>query len=688
MYTWEEGLLSQNDFITEVSNLVHYTDIIVRDNKDIEWYNIPAGFDIETSSFYVKGEKRACMYIWQFGIYSYITSGRTWEEFINLINIIRTILRLNEDRRLVIYVHNLPYEFQWIRKWIKWDKVFLLDDRKPVYCNSGGLEYRCSLKLAGGRSLDSVSKELQKYKVKKLVGNLDYNLIRTPLTPLTKKELMYCENDIRVILCYIMEKIEQDGDITKIPLTNTGYVRQHCRKECFKRWKKYMEFISSLTIDTDEYLQLKRAFQGGFTHANSRAVDKVLYNVGSHDLRSSYPSVMVMEKFPMSKSVLIKDGINTKELEEIMLSKCCMFDIEIWGLYPKILHEHILSLSKCYIAEDYMTDNGRLAFCGHLKTTITEQDYFSLKEFYEWDLCYISNLRVYDKGYLPKNFVLAILDLYNKKTKLKGVAGEELEYMIAKNMINAAYGMIVTDPVREEIYYEEDNYSKKKPDIEKAISKYNSSKRRFLFYPWGVWVTSYARANLMSSIISIGEDYVYSDTDSIKCIHPEMHEEYFATYNKMIIDKIQKSSSHLGIPIEKYMPVTIRGEEQIIGTWADEGIYDRFKTLGAKRYLTEKDSKIELTVAGVNKKKATEYLITTGKPFENFTSELIVPEEYSGRLLSTYIDFETEGDIVDYTGVPYHFHELSSVHMEPTEYSFDRSEEFANYLKGIVDDSE
>lgn len=704
MLTWEEGLLSQADFILKVNQFVNTVNCTVNTNKNILYYNIPAAFDIETSSFYLNGEKRACMYIWQFGIQSWVTSGRTWDEFVNFIELLKLALGVSSKLKLLVYVHNLPYEFQWIRKHFNWDKVFLLDERKPVYCDYGGLEFRCSLKLAGGRSLENVAKDLQKYKVRKLVGNLDYQLIRTPATPLSSKELKYCENDIRVILSYIQEKIEQDGDITKIPLTNTGYVRNYCRKACYRRWRSYRALMSQLIISPDEYSQLKRAFQGGFTHASSIKVDRIWNDVGSHDLRSSYPAAMVLEKFPMSKSILIEGELSQDELESIFLTKACLFDIEIWGLHPKIHYEHILSESKCFVLEGYVVDNGRLSFSEHIKTTMTEQDYFSMSRFYEWDRIAISNMRVYEKEYLPKPFVNAILKLFSDKTKLKGVDGEELNYMISKNMINAAYGMIVTDPVRDELEYSHDTFHKVPANVEEAIERYNKNIRRFLFYPWGVWVTAYARANLMSSIVAMGEDYIYSDTDSNKCLRPERHQQYFDTYNSQVKEKIVRSSHHFSIPIDNYMPKTVKGKEQIIGTWADEGIYKRFKTLGAKRYMVSRNrykhfidnglevvlelEDYELTVAGVNKKKAMAFIKTKGDPFKAFEINLVVPEEYSGRLLSTYIDEETEGDIVDYTGVPYHFHELSSIHMEPTDYSLDRSDAFCDYLKGVVDISE
>lgn len=693
MFTVGGGLLSQTEFLIKVNELLS-SDWLVRDNKRIEYYNVPAGFDIEVSSFY-QGEKkpenkRGIMYIWQFGIFNLVTTGRTWKEFEVLISMVQKILSLNENRRLVVYVHNLPYEFQFIRKHFDWDEVFILTERKPVYATTGGIEFRCSLKLAGGKALANVAKDLQKYKVEKAVGNLDYEQIRTPLTPLTEKELLYCENDIRVILCYIQEKIEQDGDITKIPLTNTGYVRNYCRKECYSRWKPYRKVMESLTLEADEYSQLKRAFQGGFTHANAHHVGKVLDKVGSHDFTSSYPAVMVLEKFPMAKAEYISNGINESELMELLITRCCLFDIEIWGLMPKLFHEHPISRYKCPVCENAIVDNGRIVMAEHIITTITEQDFFVYTEFYTWDRIEIKNLRTYQKNYLPKNFVQAILNLYEKKTVLKDVEGEEVNYMISKNMINASYGMAVTDPIRDELMYSDNTFYTIPKNIAEGIDKYNTNIRRFLFYPWGVWVTAYARANLFSGIIEMGDDYIYSDTDSIKSMNTERHEDYFKAYNAQILQKIEAASQYHNLDKSLFAPYTKKGKQKIIGVWDDEGIYDKFKTLGAKRYLTMKgvqstEPKYMITLAGSNKKKTMEYLVGTGDPFGNFTDGLSIPPENSGRLILTYIDNETTGTVVDMFGVPYEYHELSSIHMEKSEYNLSMSEEFVRYLEGLRD---
>ena len=199
----------------------------VTNNKKVSYYNIPVSFDIETTSFLRttgNGEKeKACiMYEWSFGINGLVIIGRTWEEFFTMLGVIIEKLELNENNRLCIYVHNLAYEFQFIKNWLEWSNVFALDKHKPIYAvTNTGVEFRCSY-LLSGYSLAKVGENLIKYKVSKMVGDLDYKLMRNSKTPLTDKELKYCINDVKVVMAYIQECIEESGDISRIPYTKTG----------------------------------------------------------------------------------------------------------------------------------------------------------------------------------------------------------------------------------------------------------------------------------------------------------------------------------------------------------------------------------------------------------------------------------------------------------------------------------
>ena len=659
----------------------------IKTYKKVSYINMPVSFDIETTSFISEySEKAAIMYVWTLGINGYCFIGRTWKEFIEALESISSYLALNNERRIIIYVHNLAYEFQFIRKHFEWLKVFSIDVRKPIYAiTNNGFEFRCSYMLSG-YSLERLGKNLVNYQVSKLTGYLDYSLMRHSKTELSEKEIMYCINDVLVVMAYIQERIESDGDITLIPLTKTGYVRNYCKVQCLgkgkKKNKRYKTIMKGLTLSPDEYRQLKRAFQGGFTHANAFYSGKTLEHVASYDFTSSYPTVMIAEKFPMSKGELVRLK-NHDDFEKNLRLYCCLFDVEIINLESVLYYENYISYSRCWGVVNPVINNGRIVKADKLYTTITEQDYIIISMFYKWSDFRIANFRRYKKAYLPTEFVMSIIKLYQDKTKLKNVEGYEAEYLQSKEMLNSCYGMAVTDICRNEITYSDD-WGTDKANIEESINKYNRSFSRFLYYPWGVWVTAYARKNLFTGIYECGNDYVYSDTDSVKMLNHETHEAYIKGYNNMIIQKLQIAMMWHGLDPDLIAAKTNKGISKPLGVWDYEGIYTRFKTLGAKRYLTENEKGLSLTVAGLSKSNGAQYLRDNFKdPFEGFTDELYIPPDYTGKNIHTYIDDEQKGMLKDYKGVISEYSEKSSVHLAPAEYSLSIGYEYARYLLSI-----
>ena len=675
---------------------------IVEDNR-VFYYNCPASFDIETSSFYNEdGEKRACMYIWQMGFNGTVIYGRTWEEWLNCLEQLVDYLQLDETHRLIIYVHNLGYEFQFIRKFFDWDKVFAIKQRRPVYALCKGLEFRCSLFLSNYALAYIGDNLLHKYPVKKLVGDLDYSKLRHSKTPLTEQELAYCINDVKVVMSYIQEKIEQDGDITKIPLTNTGYVRNYCRKECFfegipeddeegrKRvLMNYRAIMKSLQIESkEEYEQMQRAFMGGFTHASALYSGKTMYDVGSADLTSSYPYAMVAQYYPMTKGEFIGKVEDDKLFNYYLNKYCCLFDVEFTNLKPSEEYENPLSYSRCRITGNYIVNNGRVVSADKMITTLTELDFDTVQKFYTWDSIKVFNMRIYQRGYLPRALIIAVLDLYEKKTSLKGIEGKEIEYLVSKNMINATFGMIVTAVVRDEYNYA-DEWFKELADADSQLADYNKNFNRFLYYGWGVWVTAHARHNLFSAIYEFKNDYVYADTDSIKGINFDDHAQYFTDYNNKVFSDLLKMCNHYKIPFSKCKPKTKNGVEKLIGVWDMEDGYEMFKTVGAKRYIyVERNGKLNLTVSGLNKKHAVPWLLEEYNGdidliFERFGEGFFVPAGHTGKMSLTYIEDETYGTLVDYQGNVGVYNELSSVHMEPQSYFMSLVGDYIKYLNGV-----
>lgn len=695
--TLSDSNVYRTDQIGEVLSIVRPHFRLVRFNAPVRYFNIPAAFDIETSSFEVDGKKAACMYVWQLGIFGLVIVGRTWEEFIGLLDTLRAELDLGtETKRLLIYVHNLSYEFQFLRRWLTWDQVFATAKYEPLYTVSQGIEFRCSYRLSG-YSLDTLSQHLQTYKIRKLTGDLRYDLIRHSGSPLTQQEIAYCVNDVKVVMAYIGECIDDDGSIARLPLTKTGYVRRYIRERCFwepdvphKKSKKrriYGRLMKNLTMDLTEYKQLKRAFQGGFTHANAFFTDKIIKDVTSYDFTSAYPTVMIAEQFPMSRSELIEiDSVD--EFHRNMDLYCCLFDIEFRGLKTKLWQDHPLSISRCRNVDTPIVDNGRIVSAKSVMTTITEQDYMILRTFYDWDEFTVYNFRRYKKDYLPRDFVDAILDLYADKTRLKGVAGANREYLHAKELLNSCYGMAVTSVIRDDITYDDrDGWLVTDPDEQKQIDKYNHGRGRFLFYPWGVWVTAYARRNLFAGILSCGSDYIYSDTDSIKIRNAADHAAFISDYNDTITTQIEIALAEQRIPMDKARPKTADGISKPIGVWDDDGVYKWFKTLGAKRYLTmDHHGKIKLTVAGVSKQLALDYMLHRygrAGAFTHFKTGLEIDETATGKLTHTYVDKEIEGDITDVYGNVGHYHEMSYIHLSAASYVMSRSQDYIDYLKGV-----
>ena len=687
--------------VKQVLEIVCPEEKTIKTNKKIEYYNIPCSFDIETSSFFrstgkMEDEKIAIMYEWTFGINGAIIIGRKWDEFFSMLNVVIEYLGLNKMKRLCCYVHNLSYEFQFIRKWLEWDKVFSIDNRKPIYAvTSSGVEFRCSY-LLSGYSLEKLGEQLNKYKLKKLVGGLDYDKIRHSETELTETELLYCVLDVKVVMAFIQERIEQDGNITLIPLTKTGYVRNYCRNSCFYEFgkprkksfkrKRYSDIMKGLCLTVDEYQQLKRAFQGGFTHANPFYSGKTLDEISSDDFTSSYPCVMVAEQFPMSSSEVIEIK-SMKDFEHNLKYYCCLFDVEFDGLYSKIYFENYISISRCWGVEKPVVNNGRVVSAERIFTTLTEQDFLIIKKFYGWEKIKIGKFRRYKRGYLPTDFVKSILKLYKDKTTLKNVDGMEIEYLKSKEMLNSCYGMAVTDIIRDEITYSGDEWGTEIPDYEESIEKYNNDKSRFLFYPWGVWVTAYARRNLFSGILAFGNDYVYSDTDSIKGRNRSKHLDYFEQYNKTIKQQLLKAMDFHNLPPEEIEPKTIKGVVKCLGVWDFEGTYTKFKTLGAKRYMFKINDEYSITVSGLNKKVCVIYMVEKWGDdiFEHFSDDLYIPPKYTGKNTHTYIDDEKCGEVVDYKGKKGKFYEKSSVHLMASDYSLSISKEYSDYILGIKD---
>ncbi len=663
--------------------------------------NIASSFDTEVTSFYteVLGEEVALVYVWMFGVDDAVVYGRTLDEFQEFIYTLNEYLRVR-NYRLITYIHNMKYDFQFIRTYFKWDTVFMKAKRNPLYARFGNIEFRDSLILAGGRSLAYIGKHLKSHSVTKAEGDLDYSLLRHSKTPLTNVELGYCERDILTLNAYISEKIYEEGDITKIPYTNTGYVRRYVKNACLSEHPNaYRSMMDNLTLTPGAYQQCEHAFVGGAVGPNINKVGRVCDNVVSYDIKSSYPYVMVTQSFPMGLPIPVQN----KDARSYLSRKGyhTIFRLHVHDLRPREWNDFCFPISqdKCISLIGAKIVSNRVQYAASLSIECTELDYDTFRKFYEIDdNSYITHMRVYPGGRLPPEIVKSVFEFFNKKTTLDGVKGRESEYMISKNMLNSIYGMMVERPIRPKFLYVGDKFYRDDIDYVEQIEAYNEKRDRVLYYPWGVYVTAWARHRLYDAIYAVGNRFVYCDTDSVKWKlmgeeYDKSRFEYFQRVNKEAEEQIRAITRKLNLPPEYTMPKDPKGHTKILGVWEQEYIADNFKTLGAKRYMYNIGDEYHLTVAGTNKAATLEYILKvakeTGKsPYTIFDDNLIIPKEYAKRLVATYIDEEQMGYMTDYLGNRAFYSAPSGVHMVAAPYTFNLTEDLRTELMRILGESE
>lgn len=568
-------------------------------------------FDIETSL--IPFTDHSHMYIWQMQVGNIGTVfGRTWDEFIKFCA--ELILDMSENQYIVVYVHNLSFEFQFLAGIYNFsiDEVFSVKSRKVIKCEMyKHIEFRCSYALTN-MSLEEFTKKMKVEHVKKPGDDIDYKVYRTNTTPLTDKAMQYCQNDVLGLYEALTVQLGNDGDnLYTVPMTSTGYVRRETKQAL--RMVNH-NYIKNQIVPYDVYLLLREAFRGGNTHANRFYSGQILHNVKSYDRASSYPDVQCNQLFPIAEFKRGQDSIKyVLALIEKNRPFICRVAFDNIRLTDKFWPIPYLSKDKSRNIKAGLFDNGRILSAEHAETTVTDVDLKILFDEYSFDNVYVSDVYYSRYGKLPPAYIHNIEKYFRGKTALKGT-DDDYNYMKSKNLLNSIYGMSAQDPVKQSILYDAGNFRLDTVPNEELYNKY--MKKAFQPYQWGVWTTAHARKALEDGIKIAGHNCIYVDTDSVKFIG----DVDFSEFNKNAISLSKQSHAFAD---------DIKGETHYMGVYEQEQTYSRFKTLGAKKYVYEyADGEVHCTIAGVNKKLGGKELMNvsreTGKdPLHLFTDGFV-----------------------------------------------------------------
>lgn len=549
--------------------------------------------------------------------------GNKPSECVECLNLIFSYLPGNKN---FCYVFNLSYDWVFLRKFFISEfgnpiKQLNTKSHYPIYIEfDNGFILRDALILA--------QRKLEKWAIdmdvehKKAVGSWDYDLIRNQNHKFTNDEIHYIENDtLAGVECVdaIMQSINKK--IYSMPWTATGIPRDEVKTRG-KKNQANAKFKKQL-LSYDEQMIMQKVFHGGYTHGNRLYYNETITgDITCYDFASSYPFVMLSEKFPSEKftktdNCSIEEILNDTDnayFFKLILINARLKDYE----YPM----PCLQFSKCTKIINADLDNGRVLSCDYCEIYLTEIDLQVLNDQYNYDNHICIDVYTSYKKYLPRWFTDYIFDLFQQKTMLKGV--DPVLYGVSKGKLNSLYGMTVQRPIPANIMedYDTGEYIDKKVNEIAEYEKYSNKKGNVLNYQIGVWVTAYAFRNLFR-LGACANVWLYSDTDS--CYGMDWDIEKLNTYNEQCRKKLSNNN---------YGPVSHNGKNYWLGCAELDGEYSEFCVLHSKCYCVRSkyDNELHITVAGVPKSGVK----VLNDDIKNFKPGCIFPGSITGKKTYTY----------------------------------------------------
>lgn len=647
----------------------------IRDRKSVA--ELVGAFDTETSTVEYDNVKYAFMYVWQFAVNDIAVYGRTWDDLKEFLLNLKADLHLSSEYKLVVYVHNLKYDFQFFKNQLNLDGDFLARDSRTIIKATiqDCFEFRDS-GCYTETSLESMGNEIG---FEKLSGaDFDYSKIRHHETPLTPEELKYCEHDVLILTKYFRREAEIYRSVKNIPITATRRVKRLITAEMKKYGKQMIAMMAGRQLKTDlnpekhnsAFIEnhknddkilttLRKSFFGGFTYSNVYYRNCKVSDITGIDISSSYPTQALLHKFPMGKFKPLKTPQSLDDLKtnKIYKGKALLITFSVDSLdskYPGIgflpvYHKNYWSSSRL---DRKNLKSNKMLHAKYTELTLTDVDFKLFLRYYDYKELKILGVIGSEYAPLPDYIIKVIIDLYQKKAELK-MRNEKIkkarpltfvelaEYERVKSMLNRVYGIFVQDPVK-------DTYSYKKEEKKvKSVGQTISEKFDGVLYQWGVWIVAWARYELLNIFDAIGienkkykNNILHCDTDSIYFRGDGT--EVIERYNQYTRDRVKKFCFTKKISFDLLKGIGELTTEQ----------YQEFKTLGLKQYAYISNDRFDYHSAGLPRpdyKTLTTKIVNVGMNYfdmfktneakmDAFNSSMYIPKENAKVHRNTYVD--------------------------------------------------
>ena len=576
-----------------------------------------AAFDTETSTITTHdGQQIAFMYVWQMAVENEAFYGRTWTEFRQCLQKMKNEMHLAVDYKLIVYVHNLKYDFGFYKKEINLDgSDFVARSRRTVlkHVLDDCFEVRDSA-VYTEEPLDHMGEEIGIPKMK----GYDYSRIRHALTPLTPEELEYCEHDVLILTQYFRREAENlNCSIYKLALTATQKIKRGINEEFAHESRMYQNMIMSRQLKDNEHDNkilnlLKHAFFGAFNYSSQLIRGIVQDNVAGVDISACYGAQCLLHPYPIGKFKPIELPESTEDLKtnkryygKAMLITFAAKDVKAKysdvGFLPISIHNY---WQRSVSAVNNVASK-RVLTAPKLEMTLTDVDFRLFLEFYEYSAIKFISIMASEYGDMPPYMIRSIekthrrkLEVQRRNNEIKKIRpltlSEQLEYIHTKTGVSRIYGILVQDPIRD-LY----TWDPEVNDIRKDGEQKNKSQFQPVLYQWGVWVVAWARYEILRLLLKLsgnGKNFdelktLYSDTDSLYFKFAESDIEIVKSYNDMINAKIANVAKKY-----RLMPEALTGIGTLKITY-----YQQFKTTGIKQYCYIQDDVFDYRCAGLTR---------------------------------------------------------------------------------------
>ena len=572
----------------------------------------------------------------------HIVRGRTITSFLAYCD------RLYQENRkpgkkktyISIYTHNLKFDGDFILYEILKNKTAELIDevRENVLYNfkikfpSGSIiTFYDSMKIFPMKA-EKVGKL---YGIEKLSGEWDYTKYRDESTPITPEEWTYVDHDVMIISRALADyrargyRENTQASIAYNARLKFTYPRFNKLLALKNKDKDFDRFRASFPFDIQPlefplHKHLLLGYFGGISWLNPKYAVQDLIDAHSFDVHSMYPAQMHDAPLPVGYPSILEDP-SPYEADRILSTyNCVIADIENLTICLKS-PDHFPFLMFPTSDETSVRMQGKIISCRNEYAVLSCYDYRILKNEYNIEsikirrlYCFRSRVGQYTK------FIDFFMQQKTDADKVRNdpaAAPEEKQNAevlrsIAKVMMNASYGKDGTKLIRTN---NQTVYNKILDVLENKLHADISKPEYYL--PSAIFICACARWQLYTAAILVRDDFIYSDTDSIKV-------------TKRGYDILMNSPA---FDVDPYR----------LGAWGYEGKYDTARFVRQKTYSYTQDGERHYVVCGAPDSVKSQMKIDEFKPGMIITLEDLHAAGQEGRLLPVRVP---GGVILEETG--------------------------------------